>query len=310
MPRLLQEQLAIQVEFLAVGYFLVYYLADVHVLQLDVAGLGGRHLEVNVDLAVSDDGPVYLHLRKTLLDVALAQHLPGQLLLYLSFVFLPLEVPQERLVVVLEALQSPGLLQALKLLHCEPHAVQLAVHGCAQRLRVAQDVEQGQHVLIADFLLGLEHDDLKHLEGLLVGDPPEDVPVAEHQPADGRKEVPIPLVEEEGAAGEVGTGVLLDVDDEGGQVPEQPFVNFRGQPVESNREGQKLKHLLVLQTVQHEKELLVDKYLDEAGVDGQALGLDLSTAERQPHDVIVKGSDGAELVTALQFPLHLPLNHL
>ena len=32
LSRLLQEQLAIQVEFLAVGYFLVYYLADVHVL--------------------------------------------------------------------------------------------------------------------------------------------------------------------------------------------------------------------------------------------------------------------------------------
>ena len=49
--------------------------------------------------------------------------------------------------------------------------------------------------------------------------------------------------------------------------------------MKSHREGQKLEHLLVLQTVQHEKELLVDKYLDEAGVNGQALGLDLGAAE-------------------------------
>ena len=183
---------------------------------------------MDIDLTVSDDGPVDLPLRETLLDIALAENHPGQLLFNLSFVFLPLEVPEERLVVVLEALESPRLLQALQLLHGEPHAFQLAVHRNAQHLRVAQNVEQGQHVLVLNFLLGLEHDDLEYLEGLLVGHPSEDVPVAQHQPADRRKEVPVPLVEEEGGAGVIGPVVLLDVDNEGGQVSEQPFVDFGG----------------------------------------------------------------------------------
>ena len=118
------------------------------------------------------------------------------------------------------------------------------------------------------------------------------------------------LIQVEGAGGGGGlVSLFVDVDDEGGEIAEEPLKDCELDMGNGEGVDQQLVDFVVLQAVDEVEELLVGEIQEQLVVAGH-LRPGLGAAQGQPHDSVVQRNHQLALLAGLQQPRHFCLHHL
>lgn len=121
----------------------------------------------------------------------------------------------------------------MELAGCEFDVLYVVVQGGVEEGGVAQDVQEGQDVLISEGLDVLEHHDLHHLEHLLLLYLQEKSLVLEHQPTDRFKDRAVAMVQVERTPSCFSSAIITDIDNESRKVGQDPLINLYFEPGQS-----------------------------------------------------------------------------
>lgn len=132
-----------------------------------------------------------------------------------------------------------------------------------------------------------EEHDLQHFKAIFMYDWFEAMFMGEDESAYVLVEGEVFVVEVEFSGG---FGVAVgDVDDEGGEVVHEFFVDLWAQSIDFQSHDQDFVDLEVLEGVDHVEEFFVDEDLCRGFVDGYSEGQYFGCAEGQPNDVVAQG---------------------